>query len=104
MPSRVVRVKLALAPLALAVLLWLALDGPDNATERAFHLKGYGLIVLIDPQGKVAGFTLPAILQPKHLDRILAGQPSNLPALNFVPPSDSELSTNSPAQFKKDAK
>jgi thiol-disulfide isomerase/thioredoxin len=66
---------------------WLALDGPDNATERAFHLKGFGLIVLIDPQGKVAGFTLPAFLEQKHLERILAGQSAGLPALIFNPPA-----------------
>jgi peroxiredoxin len=83
---------------------WLALDGPDNATERAFHLQGYGLIVLIDPQGKVAGLTLPAILQPKHLERILAGQPSDLPALNLASPSLPETSTNSPGQIKKEVK
>jgi thiol-disulfide isomerase/thioredoxin len=63
---------------------WLALDGPENATERAFHLKGYGLVVLIDPNGKVAGFTLPAVLQQEHLDRILAGQGAGLPALKMT--------------------
>lgn len=67
---------------------WLALDGTDNATERAFHLKGYGLIVIVDPRGKVAGFTLPALLEQKHLDRILAGQSAGLPNLKFNAPAE----------------
>ena len=66
---------------------WLALDGPENATERSFHLKGYGLLVLIDPTGKVAGWTFPALLEQKHLDRILAGQPPGLPRLTLPVPA-----------------
>jgi thiol-disulfide isomerase/thioredoxin len=72
---------------------WLALDGPDNATERGFHLKGYGLIVLIDPEGKVVGLTLSSILEQKHLDRILAGGNAGLPTLKFLPASEPQ--TNS---------
>lgn len=68
---------------------WLALDGPANATEHAFRLSGYGLVVLIDPEGKVAGFTLPALLEQKHLDRILAGQSAGLPVLKFSSPTNS---------------
>jgi len=64
---------------------WLALDGPDNATERAFRLHGYGLVVVIDAEGKVAGVTLPAFLKTEHLNRVLAGQPAGLPVLNFAP-------------------
>jgi len=67
---------------------WIALDGTNNATERAFHLKGYGLIVLIDAKGRVAGFTLPALLEQKHLDRILAGQSAGLPILKFTSPAE----------------
>jgi len=66
---------------------WIALDGPDNATERAFHLKGYGLMVLIDAQGKVAGWTLPALVEEKHLERILAGQNPGLPHIKFNAPA-----------------
>lgn len=83
---------------------WLALDGPANATERAFHLQGYGLIVLIDSQGKVAGFTLPAILEQRHLDRILAGQHAGLPKLEFSNPSSLASRTNSNSTSKEKLK
>lgn len=62
---------------------WLALDGPNNATEQSFHLKGYGLIVLINPAGKVVTISLPAFLEAKHLEEILAGKPCSLHAPKF---------------------
>jgi thiol-disulfide isomerase/thioredoxin len=75
---------------------WVALDGPDNATERGFKLKGYGLIVLVNPEGTVVGLTLPSILQQKHLDRILAGENAGLPALKFLPPSKADAPEGMP--------
>jgi thiol-disulfide isomerase/thioredoxin len=77
---------------------WVALDGPNNATERALHLQGYGLIILLNPAGKVVVVSLPALLQAKHLDEILAGKRCSLPVLRFAPVSDSASPTNRVAQ------
>lgn len=79
---------------------WVALDGPDNATEKAFHLHGYGLIVLINPAGKVVTISLPAFLEARHLDEILAGKPCSLHVPKFVPPSSSAHLTNQISQPK----
>jgi thiol-disulfide isomerase/thioredoxin len=76
---------------------WLALDAPTNATESAFGLHGYGIIVLIDPAGTVSGITLPSLLQEKHLENILAGRPVGLPRLTPVEPSISGSPKNTVA-------
>lgn len=68
---------------------WVALDGPNNATERAFHLQGYGFIVLVNPAGKVVTISLPAFLEAKHLEEILAGKPCSLHPLKFIHSSSS---------------
>jgi thiol-disulfide isomerase/thioredoxin len=60
---------------------WQALDKPSNTTEKAFELKGYGIVVIVDMAGRIVGVTLPEILEAKHLERVLAGKSIALPIL-----------------------
>ena len=58
---------------------WIALDGPFAPTQTAFDVKGIPHTVIVDAAGKVAAVTHPNSLEARHLEEILAGQPSSLP-------------------------
>jgi len=53
---------------------WLGLD-TDSSTHHAYGVQGIPQTVLIDAQGKLAGFTYPTGLTAKVLDDLLAGRP-----------------------------
>lgn len=58
---------------------WLALDAPLGPTAAAFGIDGIPHTVIVDTAGKIAAITHPNDLQPRHIDEILAGNPSSLP-------------------------
>jgi thiol-disulfide isomerase/thioredoxin len=53
---------------------WIGLDA-DRATHGAYGVQGIPVTVLVDAQGKLAGFTHPTGLTDKVLDDLLAGRP-----------------------------
>jgi uncharacterized protein (TIGR03435 family) len=59
---------------------WLALDGSLNPTATAFDVAGIPRTVIVAMTGRIAAITNPALLTAQHLEEILAGKPSTLPA------------------------
>lgn len=60
---------------------WLVLDQAFNPTRTAFDVIGIPHTVIVDAAGKIAAITHPAKLDAAHLQEILEGKPSTLPAL-----------------------
>jgi len=59
---------------------WLALDQAFNPTRSAFDVTGIPHTVIVDAAGKIAAITHPATLDAEHLQEILDGKASTLPA------------------------
>ncbi len=53
---------------------WVGLD-TDHSIHRDYGVQGIPVTVLVDAQGKLAGFTYPTELTPAVLDDLLAGRP-----------------------------
>jgi uncharacterized protein (TIGR03435 family) len=70
---------------------WLALDGAFKPTTTAFNVTGIPHTVIVDATGKIAAITHPALLKAGHLNEILAGKPSTLPAPKSVPVADAPV-------------
>jgi uncharacterized protein (TIGR03435 family) len=65
---------------------WVAEDGTLAATTERFHVEGIPTIFMVDATGKISAVTHPQKIEAKHLEEVLAGKPSTLPA----PALDSE--------------
>ena len=70
---------------------WVALDAPLKPTETAFAVVGIPHTVIVDRSGRIAAITHPALLKAQHLEEILAGNPSTLPAPKVVSTADAPV-------------
>ncbi|HQL53254.1 MAG TPA: TIGR03435 family protein [Phycisphaerae bacterium] len=70
-----------------AIRAWVGLD-TDKSMHAAYGIEGIPLTVLVDAQGKLAGFTHPMGLTAGLLDDLIAGKP-----LPSVPESGNESDT-----------
>ena len=81
---------------------WLAIDAPFSPTRQAFGVTGIPTTFLITPSGKIAAITHPAKLESKHLEELLAGDPSSLPQPqlkrdeNLRPAQADDVASNQP--------
>ncbi len=81
---------------------WVGLDDYETLS-KAFHVEGIPHAVIVDAAEHIAAIAHPADIKPEHLEEVLAGKKSSLPAPTIYTinrSSDEVVSNQAPALFE----